>query len=237
MMSNSILGLPSWATGKSENEITTILQTSIRRRCNPPVGLEHLFVKWGSRFGICPDVLAAISMLETDWWNFSGNVTPDMNNPAGIRCKCDEGSPDCKPGKNGTTYRTYPSLEVGIAHFSAHLYCYTHAEDRAGAKRYDPCWATWYASMLQQATQYGLAPDSIDACYSMWRDGVLPPTAKGLEAIASIKRMLAEFEKDANNMPNTPSSSSIPSWLLPVGLGVIGIAAILSRQGGQRNGK
>lgn len=233
MLNVSILGLPSWAHGKSEQYIQEVLRSVIRKHSNPPDKLEQLFVKWGLRFGVRPDVLAAISMLETGWWRFGGNATPDMNNPAGLRCKCNEEPTACRMGKNNEMYRAYPTLDQGVAHFAAHLYCYTHAQDSAGAQQYDPCWATWYYPALQKASQYGLAPDSIDACYSIWRDGVLPPTTGGQQAIASIKSIVEEFERSADGIIVKPDSAA-PSWLLPIGLGLL---AILLWQGGQSDGK
>ena len=146
-------------------------------------------------------------------------------------CKCNEEPTACRMGKNNEIIALIDPRPRRCS-FCAHL-CYTHAQDSAGAQQYDPCWATWYYPTLQKASQYGLAPDSIDACYSMWRDGVLPPTTGGQQAIASIKSIVEEFERSADGIIVKPDSAA-PSWLLPIGLGLL---AILLWQGGQSDGK
>jgi hypothetical protein len=67
----------------------------------------------------------------------------------------------------------------------------------------------------------------------MWRDGVLPPTTGGQKAIAAIKSIIEEFEQSADGIIVKPDSAA-PSWLLPIGLGLL---AILLWQGGQSDGK
>jgi hypothetical protein len=222
--SNSVKGVPFWARGKSGKYMEEVLRSVIRKRGNPPADFERLVVEKGLIYQVRFDVLAAISMLETNWWNFGGNVTADMNNPAGIRCQCKKYPLACRQGTNGETYGAYKTLEDGIKHFAAHMFCYTSPVDWANARPADPCWSEWYSQELRKAKDYGLEPDSIDACYSLWRDGALPPTEGCKEAVASIKAIVAEFEKAAKELaPDNPNKPSLPSWLLPVGIGLLAI--------------
>lgn len=206
----SIIGL-GWAEDLPEGMIANCMHEVARKR-NPAIPREvaDSFAKYGVRFGIRPDLAFGISMLETDWWRFTGQALPEMNNPGGIKCGCNKTPPDpCMPGRAGPQFRVYPTIDAGIAHMMAHLYCYTHATDNVGARQYDSCWSSWYKEALNEVQ--GTPSDSILACYTFWRLGKF---TQGLD-VERAKTITAIAKEVESNKPNTPINeviNKVPWW-------------------------
>lgn len=104
--------MPTPIIGSSQ--LTTAQMNQFLRQVNPSVpDLAAVFLQIGREYGIRGDIAFAQSILETNYFRFTGDVRADQNNFAGI-------------GATGTPARgaAFPTPEAGIEAQMQHLYAY-----------------------------------------------------------------------------------------------------------------
>lgn len=217
---------PSPSPANIEVKINAVI-----RKQNPeaPEELGIMFARWGGYMGIKPEILAAISMLETGWWKFGRLVQPSWNNPAGIKCGCEGGGAGCAQASDGHYFRTFSSIEAGIKMFAGHVHSYLWGDENKKGQTYDPCWSAWQRNAIKEF--WGANSQSLMAVYTMWREGKAQTptqaTADIVERIAEIAdEILVEEVGDGGGGEEPPDGLlGKKGWLLIAGL--MGIALFL----------
>lgn len=80
--------------------------------------IAQYYWKYGTETGIRPEVMYAQAALETNYGNFGGRVTADMNNYAGVKTIS-------ATGDNPEDHETFPTKEDGVRGHFNHMCAYT----------------------------------------------------------------------------------------------------------------